>query len=533
MIRLALLLLVAASALAQEAASVSGTVRDGADQPLPGITVRFRGPQRAEATTNAQGRYELEDLQPGRYRMTAYQPPMGVRKYVALAPGQHAENVDLRIEQPAEVRGRVVDDNGEPIAGAWVHLVGTEYRYGLLRHTFRDAARTDDLGEYSLRRARPNQRYAVLAKLTPDSYPAISDAPWDPRARRPAFQPTYYPRSADMIGAERLILRSGEVREGIDIQMRRSESYCVSGVLQLAGASAPLRFEFTELQPSSGLYADGGMYTRIPFGKTGPDGRFRICDLAPGEYRLTSRTDFETQGLANAAIDVTIVDRDIEGLTAPAAPVFDVPVEITWAGEGPAETTDDEIIVSISAVFRTTHRHERHNQRHRVPSEYVHKSLAMDSYEVRVLGLPDGWYLADIQYAGRSILGEMLRLGSAPPDAKLRVLIGHDGSRIVASVEDDDHDPVTDAYVYVLPEPAKTAEQLAAAMSVGQTDQLGRFESDALKPGTYRLVALREDLDLSPESIRRLLAARAAAEKIEVPPNETAEVSIEIETSAR
>ncbi|WP_412060979.1 carboxypeptidase-like regulatory domain-containing protein [Rubrivirga sp. IMCC45206] len=66
---LALALLVAASAAAQTAAVV-GTVRDADGAPLPGASVVLSGTTRG-AATDAEGRFRIERLTPGAYRVVA------------------------------------------------------------------------------------------------------------------------------------------------------------------------------------------------------------------------------------------------------------------------------------------------------------------------------------------------------------------------------------------------------------------------------------------------------------------------------
>ena len=48
--------------------------------------------------------------------------------------------------------------------------------------------------------------------------------------RLPAVVPTYYPNSRTAEGAEPLTVRPGELREGIDIHLARSPSFCLEGV---------------------------------------------------------------------------------------------------------------------------------------------------------------------------------------------------------------------------------------------------------------------------------------------------------------
>ncbi len=186
---------VAQTALPAEAeekrGSISGVVKDESGSPIElatvGASINFR--QAGRTTTDAQGRYELADLSPARYRIFMFrrQGHGSGRKIVTLAPGQALDNVDFLVVRPAEITGRVLDQNDEPVAGVQVHLIGSEYQHGALQHRFRAIAKTDDRGEYRIsHRIAPGVAFRVLAKPPAGRLPAVSDVPADLKLRRPA-----------------------------------------------------------------------------------------------------------------------------------------------------------------------------------------------------------------------------------------------------------------------------------------------------------------------------------------------------------
>ena len=78
---LPLLILAAASAAAQPTATVSGTVRDADGAPLPGASVYLSSTTRG-AAADAEGRFRLEAVPPGAYRLVA--------SMVGFRPAVHA-----------------------------------------------------------------------------------------------------------------------------------------------------------------------------------------------------------------------------------------------------------------------------------------------------------------------------------------------------------------------------------------------------------------------------------------------------------
>src|ERR1017187_5125951 len=278
--------------------SISGTVTAaGAGTPMPDVEVSVNrgGPQQIHAVTDSQGHFALRGLEPGRYRISANAPAANGRvgfgpsatRQVELQAGQDLEAFDFHLVLRGQISGRVVEQNKEPVPGVTVYLVVREYVAGGLRSVFAGAGNTDDQGEYHVDRVLAGRSYAVLAQKKMQRLDAISDAPADPRLRRPAVVPTFYPNARSIEGAESLVLRSGEQRDGVDIRLVRAPAFCLEGIVEGGSGPADLHFEIAEAQPASGTSGNGGFYHSNPGGSPGKDGRFRICDLHPGDYELT------------------------------------------------------------------------------------------------------------------------------------------------------------------------------------------------------------------------------------------------------
>lgn len=160
------LLSVAALVSIGVAGGISGQVLDAVNgEPVVGamVVARAEGGASAQARTNARGRYLIEDLRPGEYRVRAagargYEPAEFPRP-VPVREGQVTEDIDFRLERvqnpnPGAISGRVVDRRtGEPIRGARVMAHG---RHG------RRVTRTNENGQYLLRGLIPGE-YRVTA----------------------------------------------------------------------------------------------------------------------------------------------------------------------------------------------------------------------------------------------------------------------------------------------------------------------------------------------------------------------------------
>ena len=111
-------LVLPAVALAQASGVISGTVTDAENRPLPGVTVTVAASddsQPRSIVTNANGRYEIVNLAPGTYTVTAELPGFraavkrqrvtGGRRevWLVMEPGELPETLPGPARPPARV----------------------------------------------------------------------------------------------------------------------------------------------------------------------------------------------------------------------------------------------------------------------------------------------------------------------------------------------------------------------------------------------------------------------------------------------
>lgn len=507
--------------------SISGTVRDArTGTPMAEAQVFVNGMARRDGPvqSDAQGRYTVRDLKPGDYSLSAIAPQSGARgprpyasRPVTLAAGQELTSIDFRLESFGKISGKVVDDNGEPVAGVSVFLVAREYSLGVLRYVFAASANTDDRGVYSLASVPPGRAYLLYAwKITRQLKP-VSDAPAEVRLRKRATEPTFYPSSDSIEGAAPVTLRPGETREGVDIQMLRSPSYCIDGEAPSIGGEN-MQFMIGPARPTSGMSGDGGLFMMPPSGQVGSDRKLRLCDLSPGDYQLTL-TEF-SHGPGGAppyfgSAEFTIKDQDVHKLAVnPRIPVK-VPGEVVWDGTAPAAPVKSKLNFWLQPLTRAMMGEET-NAQSSIPGEFSFPGLMVDGYRVTLFGMPRDLYVKDVTYGGATILHRPLQPGSGVGEGHLRVVLGRDGGFLKANVADKDGNPVSDCFVILMPADALSEAALADEMIVGQPDQSGTYSPGALAPGKYYALVSLRPVNKSPEDVGKLLQARSHAQEIEI-----------------
>jgi hypothetical protein len=498
------------------AGSIGGTIRDEVTgAPSPGAiistiarsnTENATSSKRVAATADADGRYTLPDLPPGCYSLSMHSAdrfgPEGAR-IVTLRAGEALSAIDFALRPFGRISGKILDDNKEPVANAMVYAISKEYASGELQYVIQVGARANDVGEYSLPLLKPGRQYLVRAEKR-EAQP-VSRAPSDPKLRKPALAPAYYQNSPVIEGAIPVVLRVGESRESVDIDMSKAPSYCIEATLEAEGRPAALGFSIMERALSTSSYGLGG--------KSGPDGKIRICGLPPGEYDVTA--EHVPSGTAESprfgSMAVNIADKDVRNVTVVAYAGVPLRGKVTWDSTPPAKPIP-RVWISLEPLTRPSFMGEQTELEVSVPKEFSFPSSLMGEYAVRIGGISSpGIYVKDMVYARRSIRNKSLRLtGSTDIDPELRIILGADGGTLSTTVVDKDGKPIPDSYVLIMPAEIVSEAEFASALVSGQTDQNGRYSSDTLAPGKYYLLASSTPIEPTPESIGPLTRSRVS-----------------------
>ncbi|MCA8925499.1 MAG: carboxypeptidase regulatory-like domain-containing protein [Planctomycetes bacterium] len=133
-----------------ESAKIVGQVRSPDGAPFPGLRVRaveVRGDVRRRAETDAEGRFTIEHLYPGVYRLEV------IREGSAPAGGEEVEVTrgtverELILPRGARLSGTVRDDRGQPLEGAGV--------FAILDGDYLGSTRTDAEGRFEVESLPP------------------------------------------------------------------------------------------------------------------------------------------------------------------------------------------------------------------------------------------------------------------------------------------------------------------------------------------------------------------------------------------
>lgn len=230
-----------------------------------------------------------------------------------------APDVD-RTEQAAVIIGHVRDEAGQPLRWALVHVLKAPRPSGREAaanpRTSRPAgtASTNSDGGFRISGLAPGDYY-VGASTSGSTSPGSVGA-------RSGYAPTFYPGTADVAQAERITVKAGQVRGGLDFSLVRSRSFRVSGVV-LDSQQRPFAKTIVTIAPSA---AAGGLTASAGSGLTSQDGTFSIPGVVPGTYQIqvvSRASDPERRPMETGRLAITVSNNDLAGLrvtTTPAPP---------------------------------------------------------------------------------------------------------------------------------------------------------------------------------------------------------------------
>lgn len=323
----ALVCALAPAALAQKEApaTVSGRITDG-EHGMPGVIVmliytelpqRFR--QAARAKTDADGRFLLTNVAPGRYLVMPVAPAYIIEEAttnympgrpLTIVAGEEIKDIDFRMEAGGVITGRITDANGNPVVAEPVTVAPVEEAPGVPRFNFdqRDQM-TDDRGVYRLFGLRPG-RYRVWVGRAADSG-AVN------LGRRKMFRRTFYPDATEQEQARIVEVKSGIEATDVDIKVGSTlKTYKVSGRFVTADTNQPVvgvAVGYSTVDARSRRTSGfGGVAT------TNARGEFTTEGLPSGHYTVYASNPFgpqESFEFYSDAVPFEVTDSDVAGLT--------------------------------------------------------------------------------------------------------------------------------------------------------------------------------------------------------------------------
>ena len=459
----------------QTTGTVEGKVVNTANgRAVAGVMVVLQGseptgnpplPDSYVVETDAQGRFRVEGVAPGRYEASPQREGFAARIYppFTVEAGQPVQDINLRLIPLGAISGRVLDADGDPVSNAQVLALRYSYADGKKELKTLGNARSNDRGEYRIAGLAPGRYYL---KFSPDLLSLRSSNSFlrilGPKPSYD-FVTTYFPAASDLAGAVSLDVPPGGELPDNNILVHPDQLYTIR--VTLAGNQAGSSTPSVGIAIPSGM----GMMFSAKYGSTR-----EFSNAAPGTYRVDGRdaqqglSAQQTVHVVNSDVDVTLtlrpeltVDGTVQVEAGARVAVDAVRVKL----EGDEPSNNGEATAKPDGTFTIQH-------------------VQPVAYQVRVT-IPAGGYLKSMRLGERSLASPRIDLAQAA--GALSITVGGDGGKLEGAVMSAQGAPIEGAAVVAVPD-GRLRDWTDLAWSA-VTGREGKFELRDLAPGDYRVFA--------------------------------------------
>ncbi len=439
-------------------AVVRGRVVGTDGRPVPHAVVRLT-PQldimqsRAGRADNI-GRFEFTDLAAGIFRVAAVKqgyasvgmdqpaaagvPALTSDRQVEIADGQAREGVDLGLARWRALEGHVLDELGDPLQGASVHVLQVRYEAGRRRlvRAGGGARTTDDLGRYRLYGLMPGQ-YIVSATIGGASSMDV-----------PGYARSYFPGTPNPGEARFLSMNASQDVSGIDFSLSRTRTARVAGKM-LNAAGEPTSPGSLWLLPSQRSTA----VTSVPLGARILDGgTFEFPNVPAGQYVIKAdrgRSNSWTEG-EFGTLPVSVNGADVTDLTLQTSSGSSIKGRFTL------DTYDNSKIPAASKIELSPMPVDFDLS----PSNPATAEIQADwSFEIagvngprrlELLRAPAGWALKEIRVKGIPVTDRPLAFGKKDQSLTgVEVVLTDRVNEVTATIKDDRDRPAPNSILIV------------------------------------------------------------------------------------
>jgi uncharacterized protein (DUF2141 family) len=400
--------------------SIAGTVTmAGGTQPARKARVSLTGAELRggrSATTDDQGTFSFTGLPAGRYNLSANKPGHVSVTYGQTRPGRAGTPIqlgdgqkfraDLQIPKGSVISGTVLDENAEPAPQTSVRVMRVILQNGRRTLQGSSGGTTDDRGIYRVFGLLPGeyvvcatprnntmgdfdraqvelqalqQSFESVSRVNEEQARAISERissvrasmPPDDESAPPGYSPVCYPGTVSATAATPVPVGIAEERLGIDVQLQLAPLARVEGTVVNATGAQIREINVTATDAQQTGFSMGNISARAD-----SEGRFRLMNVPPGQYRVTARATIapprETQVLGGpaggrgrggppagpraepitvwGAADITVDGRTLSNVLLTLQPGISITGQVAFEGATPPPADLTRIRVTMSPI---------------------------------------------------------------------------------------------------------------------------------------------------------------------------------------
>ncbi len=445
------------------------------------------------AVTDATGRYKLAEVDPGRYNIYAFKSGFARQQFgerragqapsvITLVARQNLRNVDFKLLPAAVVIGRVVDEDGEPLARVRIQALRWRYMQGRRDLISSGYASTDDQGRYRMFDLSEGRYYFSATYDDPRIQMGIPDRSGAESAQGDqGYAPLYYPGTIDSSQAAPIRLQSGEERTGLDFILTPTRTVRIRGRIVNLPAGNTQGTYLTAWPAQSGGW---GVYSRSG-ARVNRDGSFEVRGLTPGSYVLTAFASDEEDRIS-ARRRVEVGASNVEGIELTLQSGFEIKGVLRLQGESDPKVSLQGLSVFLRPLEMSPMMGGGGGSV-RADGTFVIKGVLEGDYRVGVSRLPQNGYLKAAKLGDTEVLEKGISITEGSAAAALELVISTAAGTVTGVVLDDKKSSVSGASAVLVPESGRRTQTDLFKMAVA--DQNGHFSISGVAPGDYKLFA--------------------------------------------
>jgi len=495
-------------------ASVSGKTVTSTGQPIKKTMLTLRWvsglgsgqamPNPYTATSDAEGNFTFEAVDPGRYMLSGdragfQRQTYGARRpnsggtVLALTAGQKMAALNMVMSPQLVISGKVLDFDGDPVPRTQVRAMRSMFFNGKRQILPTGFASTDDNGEYKIQNLGPGKYYISAAPLREQFFGQSSRsatapaAPGQPAKQEESTITTYYPGVSDVTSATLIELSAGHDRPGTDITLRKSPVFHLKG--KVTGQVPSDRTQFrVSVMPRSSVYMDFMGNASSPVNS---DGTFDLSPVPSGSYNvmlLNLNGMFKVFG----SLPVNVGSHNVEDLTLTAESPFDLNGQVkaeqaAETGDGAAAKPKVATPTRISLQPIDGLAINTPNAATKDDNTFSLTSVSPGRFRVNVFSMAEGMYLKSIRFGDQDVLREGLTLPPGSGTTPLEITLSANAATLEGTVQSADGKPAPSVTITLIPDPP--APDRTDLYKQNNTDQNGQFTIKSIAPGKYRVYA--------------------------------------------
>ncbi len=473
---------------AAKSASVEGQLVDagtGAGIRKGWLTLRAAAGGAAGYTTvsDANGNFVFEDVDPGRYSLSAeqasYLRATNARGQITVGAGETVKAGRIALTAQGVISGRVTDEGGDPLPGG-VQVQVSRWRWdsqtGVRTLTQVKQTSADDQGNFRLSGLAAGSYFL-------SAYGGRTTAAFDDRTAMrgaEAYTTTYYPGASAPDGATPIAVAAGGEMANMNLNLRKVRVSRIRGTARDISSGEMANQIALHLVPQGAYPISSVTNDAVAVVQ---NGAFEFPRVAAGNYVIVAPDNAGSAHLVGR-YDVAVAEADINGILFPLGPGAAVEARFKMdSGEAAPAGFNFSIRSADGAGLNLPSRPE-----------------GTDGMQ-RASGIPPGRYWVDIRNAPGSANTYVKSIHFGQADATLKpvdigggaqpvldVLVSGNAATVSGTVRNDKGEAAAAAQVVLAPASRELGgvQRLVKSAAAAQ----GTFRFSGVAPGDYLVLAL-------------------------------------------